>query len=321
MSDDEAAPTTAAIYARVSTADQDTESQLDVCTQHAENHDDIDEWTAYGDVQSGHEDDREDYVRLKDDIRDGQYDYFICSEFSRISRNDGEIKSFVADCLDRDMGFEVVQSSFSVAPDADDITKQALKIVADTLANIATMENLQKIDRIHRGIDHAREAGKWTGKAPKGFEVNDGYLQVVPDEFLSVRTALLEHHTEGASWTTLADAFDLNRSTLSRYYNNDEKRRLYIHADGYDEMDRIEAALKDANMKDYVATLDDTPDSDIDPADDPEPISLEEIEASDQAMMRTMQELLTRSTESDEPLDDEELFEIYEDNLNHVSEQ
>jgi DNA invertase Pin-like site-specific DNA recombinase len=142
MSDPETPPIRAAIYARASTDDQDNASQIEVCTEHAKRHDSIDDWEVFADIQSDHDDARPDYARMKEVIQNGEFDYFICSEFSRISRDDGEIKAFVADCFDREMGFEVVKNSFAVAPDTDAIIKQAMKIVADTFANIATMENL-----------------------------------------------------------------------------------------------------------------------------------------------------------------------------------
>lgn len=313
---------TAAIYGRVSTSDQNTDSQIEVCTEHARNHPDIDSWTVYDDVQSGHDDDRPDYLRLKADIADGQYDYFICSEFSRISRNDGEVKDFIATCFDRDMGVEIVQSSFSVAPNEDEITKQAMKMVADTLANIATMENLQKIDRIQRGIDHAQEAGKWTGKSPKGFEINDeGYLEVNTEEFLTIRAALLDHHYKGTPWSVLEDEFGINRSTLSRFYNDEEKFALYAHAEGYDSSGRLEAALQDADLQTYIQMRDDAPalsNEDADPVDDHSG-PREEDPTQLMTLMRTMLDLLEARNEEEE-LSDGELLELYERNRETVTE-
>lgn len=325
-------PTTAAIYCRVSTGAQDTESQVDVCTTHAQEHPDIDEWTIYSDVQSGHDDTRDDYVRLKEDIADGQYDYFICSEFSRISRNDGEIKSFVDDCFDRNMGFEVVQASFSVAPDEDAINRQALKIVADTLANISTMENLQKIKRIKRGMHHAREEGKWTRKPPAGFEVHPEtkYLQVNVEEFLSIRDALLDHYYNDTPWAGLASTTPVQRTTLSRIYNDEDRRRLYVYGEGWDDWSRDEAALEDAglpenaspdvassedaNLKTYLWSLDDAPDC-IDPEARREHRRREQAVGDDeQAMLATMRDLASRAENGAEKLSEEELVDLYERN-------
>lgn len=321
MSEQSESPRKAAIYARVSTSDQDTTSQVEVCTEHARAHPDIDEWEHFGDVQSGHDDDRPDYVRMKEAIHNDEYDYFICSEFSRISRNDGEIKNFIADCFDREMGVEIVQSSFSVSPDADPITKQAMKIVADTLANIATMENLQKVDRINRGIKHAREAGKWTRKAPTGFSVNkDGYLQVEVDEYLAIRDALLDHYYNHTSWTVLGERVGLNRSTLSRIYNDEERRRLYIHAEGWDKWGRDTAALRDADMDTYVKALDDAPEY-INPGERREKRRrMAAVSEADFAMMRSMT-MIAESVENGEELSDEELLEMFEENVAAVAEE
>ena len=350
--DTDESPTKAAIYARVSTKDQDTSSQVEVCVQHAKDHPDIDEWETYGDVMSGHDDSREDYVRMKEDIANGEYDYFICSEFSRISRNDNEIKNFISDCFEREMGVEVVQSSFSVAPDADAITRQAMKIVADTLANIATMENLQKIDRINRGIKHAREAGKWTRKPPAGFEVDPetSHLQVNVEEFLAIREALLEHYYNGTPWPQLADAAGVSRTTLSRIYNDEERRRLFIHGEGWDKWDRDEialenadvpegaslpndvdilddadlshevAALKDANLKLYLQILNDAPER-IDPDAERESTAREStVSDGEEAMLSTMLDLMERAQNGDEELTEDEVMELYEENRDTVGD-
>jgi DNA invertase Pin-like site-specific DNA recombinase len=255
---------------------------------------------------------------MKEAIHNDEFDYFICSEFSRISRNDGEIKSFIADCFDREMGVEIVQSSFAVAPDTDAITKQAMKIVADTLANIATMENLQKVDRINRGIQHAREAGKWTRKAPTGFSVNkDGYLQVNVDEYLAIRDALLDHYYFATSWTELGERVGLNRSTLSRIYNDEDRRRLYIHAEGWDKWGRDTAALKDADMDTYVKALDDAPEY-IDPEEERKKRRrMAAVSDEEFAMMRSMR-MIAEAVESGEELSDEELLEMYEENVDAV---
>lgn len=321
MSDPENPPIRAAIYARVSTDNQDNASQIEVCTEHAKRHDNIDDWEVFADIQSGHDDTRPDYVRMKEAIRDGEFDYFICSEFSRISRNDGEIKAFVADCFDREMGFEVVQSSFAVAPDTDAITKQAMKIVADTLANIATMENLQKVDRIRRGMHHAREAGKWTRKAPTGFSVNkDGYLQVEVDEYLAMRDAMLDHYYNHTSWTELGKRVGLNRSTLSRIYNDEERRRLYIHAEGWDTWGRDTAALKDADMDTYVQALDDAPEY-IDPEEEREKRRrMAAVSDEEFALMRSMS-MIAEAVENGETLSDEELLDMFEENVAAVADE
>lgn len=289
---------TAAVYARVSTQDQDTESQVDQCVTFCRDHDTIDKWDIYSDVQTGHDDDRPDYLRLQEQIDD--YDYFVCSEFSRISRNDDEIKRFVSLCFEYELGFNVIQNAFSVAPDADPITRQAMKMVADVLAGIATMENLQKIERIERGMKHAREAGKWDKKPPTGFEVEDGYLHVVPDEFLAVRNALVEHEKHGTSWSALSRQTGVHRTTLSNIYRDDERRELYLDGDGYDDHNRIEAALADSDMDTYLDTK-----------AEPAP-----VEASDDgrdviAMMRTLQSLQDRAREDADCLDDDELLALY----------
>ena len=298
---------TAAIYARVSTPDQDTESQIEQCVTFCREHDTIEEWDIYSDIQTGHDDNRPDYLSVQNQL--DQYDFFVCSEFSRISRNDDEVKRFVSQCFEHELGFNVIQNAFSVAPDADPITRQAMKMVADVLAGIATMENLQKIERIERGMKHAREQGKWDKKPPVGFEVNEqGYLCVVVDEFLAVRNALVEHEKHETPWSALGQQTGVHRTTLSAIYDDADRRDLYLHGDGYDEHNRMAAALADTDLDTYIDTR----------AEEPSPPK--ENDTRDVvAMMRTLQTLQERARDDGEQLDDHELLTLYEEELDAVS--
>lgn len=311
-------PTRAAIYCRVSTKSQETESQEEVCTRFVENHPDIDEWRIYKEKETGHNDDREKYVRLKNAIGRGEYEYFVCSEFSRISRNAGEIKEFVSLCFEQGMGFEVIQGAFSAEPDEDEITQTVLKMVADILAGIATMEQLQKIDRIKRGLKYAREnKGKFTHRAPAGFRIDDdGFIHVNDEEFTALREALLEHHYNGTQWSTLEEFAPVSRSALSKIYNNEERRNLYVYAKGYDDYGLLDDALENAGWKKAVKVMKDTPDR-IDPEQErKQRKQWNRVGDDERAMMKTFQDIVQLAQEQDEPLSEEELLNLYEQNRN-----
>lgn len=309
-------PTTAAIYCRVSTQSQETESQEEVCTRFADAHPEIDTWQLYTEKETGHDDNRQQYVRLKNAIKRDEYDYFVCTEFSRISRNAGEIKQFVSLCFEHGMGFEVIQGAFSAEPDEDEITQTVLKMVADILAGIATMEQLQKIDRIKRGLTYAREnKGKFTHRAPAGFAINDeGFVHVDDEAFTAVREALLEHHYNGTPWSTLEDYTPISRSALSKIYNDDARRDLYVYAKGYDDHGLLDEALATAGWKKAVKVMDDTPDR-INPEQERrQQKQWNRVGDDERAMMSTFQDIVRASDNRDEPLSEDELLQLYEKN-------
>ncbi|WP_254921799.1 recombinase family protein [Halorubrum ezzemoulense] len=80
-------PSDAAIYARVSTSDQDVSRQLDEAHEHLERLGvkDIEE---YPEIVSGaaDTDTREVYNRLLNDVKTGQFDLVVVHEISRLSR-------------------------------------------------------------------------------------------------------------------------------------------------------------------------------------------------------------------------------------------
>jgi len=237
------------------------------------------------------------------------------------------------------MGFEVVQSSFSVAPSADPIDRQAKKMLADILANLSTMENLQKIDRINRGIKHAREVGRWTRKPPAGFYVEDKHLRVNVEEFLEIRDALLDHYYNQTPWSELENHTNVSRSTLSTIYNNEDRRRLFVYGEGWDQWDRDdaalekaeppentdithkEAALEDVNLKTYLSILEDAPDY-IDPEEERARNERQRtVSGTEEAIISTISEALTHIQVGEESLSEEDLLEIHKQNRAAVSKR
>jgi hypothetical protein len=94
--------------------------------------------------------------------------------------------------------------------------------------------------RIRSGIRAAQDAGKWTGRPPFGFTVEDGYLRVEPEEFLRVREAI-ERVVAGEQTVDVADDLGLPQSSLSRLAS--ERRELYLRGEADDE--RLDAAVEE----------------------------------------------------------------------------
>lgn len=234
----------AAIYARVSTADQDLERQLHECRDHLEsNYPDVDETDEYADIVSGaDETDGEEYRRLWESIAAGEYGVVVVHEISRLSRlGPTEIHEFIQHALENETGVESLDVGLSIRVDDPSLQQTVYTMIANIMGDLAKIEHQQKLERINSGIRSAQRAGKWTSRAPRGFVVgDDSRLHVEPEEFLNVRHAL-ERVENGESKRQVAKDSGIPRSTLTHLYNDEERRAMYLAGEHPDE--RIEAAV------------------------------------------------------------------------------
>jgi len=230
------------IYARVSTTDQDPQRQLDALREFAEDTYDEPAIHNYADIISGTETVRgEEYQRLRSDIEDGSLDVVIVHELSRLSRlGAGEIHDFLEFCLSHETGIRDLEVGLEISLEDDLVDRAVSQLIAGVMGDLARVEHKQKLRRIQSGIDAAKEAGRWTGRPPAGFDVEDGYLQVNADEFLTIRRAL-ERVEQGYTYAEAADGTPVAESTLRTLYDN--RRGLYFYAEAKDE--RLQAAAQE----------------------------------------------------------------------------
>jgi transposase-like protein len=106
-------------------------------------------------------------------------------------------------------------------------------------------------DTIRDGVEEAQDSGKWTGRPPVGFSVEDGYLRVEPEEFLRAQDAL-QRVLDGEPIVDVADEVGIAESTLRRL--RDERRELYLDAEPDDE--RVATALDEAGVEEVDTPTD-----------------------------------------------------------------
>ena len=240
-------PSTAAIYARVSTADQDVSRQLDEAREHLEGLG-VEEIEEYPEVISGAADidTREVYNQLLDDIDTGQFDLVVVHEISRLSRlGPTEIHEFIQHCLEHDTGVEALDVGLKIHVDDGDLQQTIYSMVARLMGDLAQIEHTQKLQRIRSGVRAAQSAGKWTGRPPAGFVVEDGYLRVEPAEFLHVREAVARVD-RGKPYAEVAEDTGIPESTLRSL--EDARRDMYLAGEAED--DRVDEALNDVRPLD-----------------------------------------------------------------------
>ncbi|WP_080505244.1 recombinase family protein [Halorubrum aethiopicum] len=240
MSED--GPDTVAIYARVSTADQDASRQLDelrgwVADQYPEA-----EVEEYVDVVSGAATDRaREYRALREATATGVIDIIVVDEISRLSRlGGGEIHDFIQHALEHDTSVRDREVGLSIDVGSSEVDRAVKEMLAGLLGDLAKIEHKQKLRRIRSGIAAAQDEGKWTGRPPAGFEVVDGYLRVDPAEYLHVREAVARVD-RGEAYAAVADDTGVAESTLRSL--EADRRDLYLAGEADD--DRVDAALDD----------------------------------------------------------------------------
>src|SRR5262245_8417946 len=181
----------AAIYARVSTFDQEPENQLQELRRYVEARG----WTAVEYVDrgvSGAKDRRPALDQLLADAKRRRFDVLVCWRLDRLGRN---LRHLIL-LLDE---LQAVGVGFVTLGEGIDTTSPTGRLVLHVLGAIAEFERERIRERVVAGLQRARSAGKRLGR-PKG--------ALPADRLATVKTLSL---TAGAA------ALGVSRSTLKRW--------------------------------------------------------------------------------------------------------
>jgi DNA invertase Pin-like site-specific DNA recombinase len=246
-----------AIYERVSTADQDLETQRGVLREwtadHGLDYDDVvDDGDRFVDfARSGTDTEREAFNDLVDELETGTYDAVVTWEISRIARLGLAYSRFMHAASENDVVVSIASGPVEhVLPDGTG------KLIADIMAAIYENELRDLIRRMEAGQERALREGKWVGNVPAGFRVRDGYLEVRheadprldEDEdaltYWQVRAALKQVLVDDESYTAATEGIDLTYQSLANYVDDDRLLERYLAAHDLED-DRIDEALED----------------------------------------------------------------------------
>ena len=167
----------AAIYARVSTLDQEPENQLVELRKYvAARGWDFVEYTDHG--VSGAKESRPALDRLMKDARRRQVDVVIVWRLDRMGRSLRHLVSTLAELEQLGVGFISIGEGI-------DLTTPAGRLQAHVLAAISEFERARVIERVRAGLSRARAQGKRLGRQP--YDIPDARFESVSG--LSLRDA------------------------------------------------------------------------------------------------------------------------------------
>ncbi|WP_237713481.1 recombinase family protein [Halococcus hamelinensis] len=234
----------AAIYARVSTPEQHPQRQLNECREHiVSKFPEITSIETYTDIISGvAKHGGEQYRELNEAIKNDDYDLVVVHEISRLSRlGAGEIHRFIQRCMERGTVVESLDLGLSIHVEDSPIQRTIYTMIASIMGDLAKIEHEQDLLRIQSGIRAAQQAGRWTGRPPRGFVTDEnGVLHVDIEEFLKTREALLRLK-HGERKLVVAERSGIPRSTLVGLFRDEQRRAIYL--DGVATDERLNRAL------------------------------------------------------------------------------
>jgi DNA invertase Pin-like site-specific DNA recombinase len=190
----------AAIYARVSTTDQDCEMQLRDLRSYCESRG----WTAVEYVDtgvSGAKTARQQLDRLMKDAKRRKIDVVICWRFDRFARS----TKHLLDALEE---FKSLGIGFVSHQEAIDTTSPMGKLLFVIVAAMGEMERSILIERVRAGMANAKAKGKSVGRPKKAFR----------------RDLAVEMRAAGSSWRTISRALGVPVSTVREACAKNEGR-------------------------------------------------------------------------------------------------
>jgi DNA invertase Pin-like site-specific DNA recombinase len=182
-----------ALYARVSTKDQNPALQVEELRAVAKQRG----WTVVGEFvdlgQSGAKERRPELDRLVADVRRGAIDVVVCWKFDRFARSVSHLVSALEDFRARGIDFVSIR-------DAIDTSTPTGKFAFTILAGVAELERDILKERVRAGMDSARRRGERIGRP---------HVRVDLARALALRA-------QGKSYRQVAAALSIGVSTLHR---------------------------------------------------------------------------------------------------------
>ena len=215
--------TTAAVYARVSTADQDVEHQRENLLDYADRLG-LEVVDVLADKSTGTDTDRDGYRELMQLVESGAVDAVVVRSITRISRNMRDLHRTIGTVVeDNNCGLYVRNDDLEIEAGGEMDMRD--KILLNTLAMAAELEADMIRQRVLDGLRAAEEAGKWTSRPPFGFTTSDdGFLQPT-DDFDRAVQAIMAVEEKGWSHRKASRHTGVPRRTIPALL---ERKEMYL---------------------------------------------------------------------------------------------
>lgn len=183
-------------YARVSTAEQSLDLQLDALLKEGISHKNI-----YTDKVSSTKEERKSLTKLLDYVREG--DTIVVWKLDRLARSLIHFTKLMSELDEKGVKFRSITESFI------DTTKKSSQseFIINIFAALAQLERDIIIERTKAGLESARRRGKVLG-APKGISKKNQQKAVLCEEYFK----------EGKlSVSEICERLDISRATYYKY--------------------------------------------------------------------------------------------------------
>ena len=191
-----------AIYVRVSTRKQNTESQEPDLTRWAASQDGSIKW--YSDTASGTSMDRPSWSKLQDDIRVGKVSTVVVWRMDRLGRTVSGLSHLFDEFRQRRINFVSLK-------DGVDLSTPAGRLMANVLASVAAYETEVRGERIVAGQEASRAKAEAEGRTLNKGGANKGKRKKVTSTQIKMIRAM---HAEKEPITSIAKAVKLSRPTI-----------------------------------------------------------------------------------------------------------
>lgn len=206
---------TVALYARVSTEEQNLDRQLEAIHEYAQSTLDVElsETVTYRDKSTGTDTDRSGYRDLLEAVEAGEHDVVVVKSVSRVARSIRDLEATAERIREAGADLHILDENLTLQPEENDPYQAALFRL---LGVFAQLEAEMAQQRTKEGIAARRQEDDYHhGRPPLGFESDDGQLQ--PAENYDQVVATLDMVEQGnLSKRAAARELDTSRSTINR---------------------------------------------------------------------------------------------------------
>jgi len=146
-----------AIYARVSTKDQNVNTQLSLCREYCERMN-LEIYKEYVDIgESGRKDSRPAFDEMLSDMRAYKFKQIIVYKIDRIGRSLQHLLNLIAEFQRKKVEFvSITQNIYSGTPEG--------KMFLNLMLVLAEYEREMTVNRVHAGLKRALKEGKTLGR-------------------------------------------------------------------------------------------------------------------------------------------------------------